>query len=160
MFPDITIQNTGPIRGSATLDYSFTNFTKNIELAEVNFPVESEKHHSDHGIVSYKCMLERPANFAWETHEYLHMSDEGIEKFRELIRGQDWTPVKERSDINEKTAEFHNILIPTSKAALNGKRSAENPTAVRISDRPKVEPVCSTLLGHFPSKSNISWRGL
>ena len=26
--------------------------------------------------------------------------------------------------------------------------------------RPKVEPVCSTLLGHFPSKSNISWRGL
>ena len=25
---------------------------------------------------------------------------------------------------------------------------------------PKVEPVCSTFLGHFPSKSNISWRGL
>ena len=33
-------------------------------------------------------------------------------------------------------------------------------SAVRISDRPKVEPVCSTLLGHFPSTSNISWRGL
>ena len=33
-------------------------------------------------------------------------------------------------------------------------------SAVRISDRPKVEPVRSTLLGHFPSKSNISWRGL
>ena len=33
-------------------------------------------------------------------------------------------------------------------------------SAVRISDRPKVEPVCSTLLGHFTSKSNISWRGL
>ena len=30
-------------------------------------------------------------------------------------------------------------------------------SAVRISDRPKVEPVCSTLLGHFPSTSNISW---
>ena len=30
-------------------------------------------------------------------------------------------------------------------------------SAVRISDRPKVEPVCSTLLGHFPSKLNISW---
>ena len=26
-------------------------------------------------------------------------------------------------------------------------------SAVRISDRPKVEPVCSNLLGHFPSKS-------
>ena len=33
-------------------------------------------------------------------------------------------------------------------------------SAVRISDRPKVEPVCSTLLGHFPSTSNISWGGL
>ena len=32
-------------------------------------------------------------------------------------------------------------------------------SAVRISDRPKVEPVCSTLLGHFPSTSNISWGG-
>ena len=31
-------------------------------------------------------------------------------------------------------------------------------SAVRILDRPKVEPVCSTLLGHFPSTSNISWR--
>ena len=30
-------------------------------------------------------------------------------------------------------------------------------SAVRISDRPKVEPVCSTLLGHFPSTLNISW---
>ena len=29
-------------------------------------------------------------------------------------------------------------------------------SAVRISDRPKVGPVCSALLGHFPSKSNIS----
>ena len=29
-------------------------------------------------------------------------------------------------------------------------------SAVRISDRPKlVEPVCSTLLGHFPSKSGV-----
>ena len=33
-------------------------------------------------------------------------------------------------------------------------------SAVRISDRPKVEPVCSPLFGHFPSKLNISWRGL
>ena len=30
----------------------------------------------------------------------------------------------------------------------------------QVSNGPKVEPVCSTLLGHFPSKSNISWRGL
>ena len=29
-------------------------------------------------------------------------------------------------------------------------------STVRISDRPKVGPVCSALLGHFPSKSNIS----
>ena len=33
-------------------------------------------------------------------------------------------------------------------------------SAVRISDRPQVEPVCSTLLGHFPSTSNISWGGV
>ena len=31
--------------------------------------------------------------------------------------------------------------------------------AVQISERPKVEPVCSTLFGHFVSKSNISWEG-
>ena len=94
MFPDLTVHPTGPTRGTATLDYTFTNFEDFVVRSEVSFPIESEVNKSDHELVNYFCMLERPATFAWGTHEFMKMSDEGIERFCSLIRMEDWTKVK------------------------------------------------------------------
>ena len=68
-------------------------------------------------------MLEQPAHFAWETHEYLKMSDEGNDIFCSLIRGQDWTMVKEKSNVNKMTAAFHIVI---SRAVSNGKEYIES----------------------------------
>ena len=53
MFPDLTVYPTDPTRGTATLDYSFTNFNDLTTRAEVSFPVQSNHSKSDHGIVNY-----------------------------------------------------------------------------------------------------------
>ena len=90
-------RNTGPTRGRATLDYSYTNFEDQILASEVCFPVESNVGKSDHNIVIYECMLSRPATFAWETHEYIKLTKNGTQKFNELIANQDWSSVKEKS---------------------------------------------------------------
>ena len=76
-FPDLTKRKTDPTRKDATLDYAFTNFKDNIQSSEVCYPVESNFNRSDHKLVAYTCMLSRPARFAWETHEYLKITDKG-----------------------------------------------------------------------------------
>ena len=87
MYPDIIMKNTEPTRGRALLDYSFANF--DIEKAVVSFPVESETGTtSDHAVVNFECLLERPANFTWETHEYLQITEEGIQNFCTLIKNE------------------------------------------------------------------------
>ena len=89
----------------------------------MHFPVESaENRPSDHGIVSYEAMLDRPADFAWETHEYLKMSQEGIDRFCTLIRSQDWSSVTNTVNIDEKTKNFHDILDTHLKTCFIWKR--------------------------------------
>ena len=46
LFPDLKKKETGPTRGAATLDYSFSNFDDQIVNAEVCFPVESKDNSS------------------------------------------------------------------------------------------------------------------
>ena len=91
-YPNLSMVETPPTRGDALLDYSFTNFP--VDKAEVSFPVESDNSKADHAIINYECMLERPASFAWETHEYIKLTDQGVKEFSERIKMQDWSQVK------------------------------------------------------------------
>ena len=110
-FPDMQKHNTGPTRGPATLDYVFTNFENNIERLEVCFPLESASHRSDHGLVIFECLLQRPATFAWETHEYIKITKAGTEKFNNLIKAEKWESVTELApQVDLMVARFQEIL--------------------------------------------------
>ena len=107
-----------------TLDYSFTNFEEKIKSSEVCFPVESDTSKSDHNSVVYDCVLSRPATFAWETHEYLQMTPEGIEKFSELIAKESWDEVKDSSlGVDNMTQKFHDKLDWMVSKCFTWKRS-------------------------------------
>ena len=67
--PELKKVDTGPTRGDAVLDYSFTNFGELIQHVHACFPIESNTHMSDHKSVSYEALLTHPAAFAWETSE-------------------------------------------------------------------------------------------
>ena len=109
MHPDLEVRQTGPTRGAATLDYVLTNFESCIDNSEVCFPVESAENASDHATLNFECKLERPATFAWETHEYLKLTDEGIQGFIEKIRTVDWSEV-ESQDVDVMASDFHGVL--------------------------------------------------
>ena len=92
MYPDLEKMATEPTRGTATLDYVFANFNSNIQSAEVCFPIERDQRKSDHNLVNYNCLLERPATFAWVTQEYLKVTPKGTERFESLIKAQETGP--------------------------------------------------------------------
>ena len=87
-FTDLIKRNTEATRGTAVLDYSFTNFESMITESEVCFPLERIDNASkfDHHAITYECLLSRPASFVWETHEYVKITKDGTEKFGNLIR--------------------------------------------------------------------------
>ena len=73
--------------------------------------MESAGGKSDHATINYECKLNRPATFAWETHEYLKLTEEGIQGFCEKVECLDWDEVeKVGQDVDEMTREFHRIL--------------------------------------------------
>ena len=53
MVPELAVVATKPTRGSATLDYVFTNFNTYIERTETCYPIESDTNKSDHMSVIY-----------------------------------------------------------------------------------------------------------
>ena len=57
--PELIKAKSGPTRGEATLDYSFTNFDSLIENVTTCFPVEREINKPYHNSVVYESILTR-----------------------------------------------------------------------------------------------------
>ena len=56
-------------------------------------------------------MLTRPASFVWETSEYLKITTEGCNEFKELINKEDWEDIQQlRPNIDKMTELFHDKL--------------------------------------------------
>ena len=122
-YPDLIKRQTGPTRGDAVLDYSFTNFEQMIERSEVCFPIESTNSKSDHCLIVYESRLNRPATFAWETHEYIKLTEEGTRKFGDLIRNESWNSVLELApDPDKMVSEFQAILDRYVSSCYSWKR--------------------------------------
>ena len=123
-FPDLVKRDTPPTRGNATLDYVFTNFEEYITKSEVCFPIESNTNNkSDHGTVVCECFLSKPATFAWETHEYIKLTEKGTNKFTELIREENWNSVLELApDTDRMVEEFQCILDCYLSACFSWKQ--------------------------------------
>ena len=116
-FPDLIKRETAPTRKGALLDYLFTNFEDQIVLSEVCFPIESSSDKSDHNLVCYKCLLDRPASFAWQTHEYIKITEKGKEKFNQLIRAQDWHSVTAAHPVIDTMVEEFQYLLSSLLSA-------------------------------------------
>ena len=122
-YPDLIKRQTGPTRGDAVLDYSFTNFEQMIERSEVCFPIESTNSKSDHCLIVYESRLNRPATFAWETHEYIKLTEEVTQKFGDLIRNESWNSVLELApDPDKMVSEFQAILDRYVSSCYSWKR--------------------------------------
>ena len=50
--------------------------------------------------IRLESTLERPANFAWETHEYLKITEQGTIEFIERMKNQDWGEIRDESDLD------------------------------------------------------------
>ena len=124
MFPDLQLHLTTPTRGDAILDYVYTNFESFISHSEVAFPVESNSNPSDHGIVICEAKLERPASYAWETHEYLKLTDEGTAEFVDNIGKVNWEEIRTLSpNVDNMAREFHKTLDGLISKSFVWKRS-------------------------------------
>ena len=122
-FPYLVKRETSPTCKDALLDYTFTNFEPSIQLSEVCFPIESSTGKSDHSLVCYESIIERPATFAWQTHEYIKLTEKGTNKFNGLRRNESWNEVEASYPNVDKMAEaFHLILDTRISSCFSGKR--------------------------------------
>ena len=132
MYPELSKITTGPTRKDAILDYVFTNFPNEVLNSEVCYPLESSNKKSDHKIITYDCLLYRPATFAWETHEFLKVTEEGSEEFSRRIKNQDWSLVSSLAPNMDKMAEKFNLILDKHLSACFSwkrlrKKSTESP---------------------------------
>ena len=71
----------------------------------------------------YECLLDRPATFAWQTHEYIKITKQGTEKFNDLIRNITWSEVIEKfPKVDEMVESFQNKLDDIMSACFSWKR--------------------------------------
>ena len=138
MVPGLIIARSEPTRGDATLDYSFTNFDSLIERTETCFPIESEANKSDHKSVSYEAILTRPSSFAWETSEYLKVTEEGSIKFKNKIDAENWMDIQKLSpNVDEMTELFHKKLDRLISECFVWKRSRKKSCLLYTSPSPR-----------------------
>ena len=80
--------------------------------SSANYPLESETNSvSDHKVVCLEARLARQKSFSWEVHQYMKVTPEGDELFKDLIKNESWCSVLECSpDCHGMAEEFHSLL--------------------------------------------------
>ena len=87
------------------------------------FPLQSSHSKSDHNLVCYECLLERPATFAWQIHEYIKITQEGKDRFNTLINEQSWEEVQKKNpNVDLMVHEFQSILERIVSQCFSWKR--------------------------------------
>ena len=81
----------------AILDVFVTNYEEHLSSVTSDHPLQTDnaaRSDSDHRVLCIEAKLPRPKKFAWETHEYLRLTEEGTSQLVDLIRGEQWLNVK------------------------------------------------------------------
>ena len=100
----------GNTRGSRAIDRSFCNFSRSLVESGTLPPLETDDgRSSDHRIAYAKAVFTRPKE-PTVTYTYRHYTEEGAERFRELIGQQSWDPVFNAIAPSGKVVAFQNIL--------------------------------------------------
>ena len=93
-FMDVTMLDTGPTRGTATLDEIATNFSSTVKSSTF-VPLEDENGiQSDHSSVVCRATLPKVHQFTTTTINYRVYNEESEDMFRALLLDQDWTEVE------------------------------------------------------------------
>ena len=99
--------NSGPTRGTRTLDIIYTNVEEHVEYGTTTDPIETENGTpSDHRSVFAEFVFPRVKNFEWERVTVRRRTDEADKKFGEELAGVDWTGLDKESTCDEMVGAF------------------------------------------------------
>ena len=85
--------------------------TRYITKTVVCHPIEGEQgKKSDHKMIVLESLLPRPKAYTWEVHEYLQITRDGTEHFKELIDKTDWSPLTNIQDVDKMVQFFQDTL--------------------------------------------------
>ena len=105
--PSLKIVQTAPTRGSAVLDIIMAN-CKNVTEAFVTSPIQTNQHvESDHMVVSVQVKMPRVEQYKVRSFSYIRVTEDGLTKFEEWLRKQDWSDVYNARDADAKVAALH-----------------------------------------------------
>lgn len=104
--PSIKIVPTPPTRGRSTLDIILTNVECIVE-AFVTSPIQSNQSESDHKVVNVRTKMPRVGQYQVRSFSYVHITEEGLEKFRRWLTKQSWNTVYKAKTADEKVDALH-----------------------------------------------------
>ena len=135
LYPDLSQIQTGPTRNDSVLDKMLSNFGQFVENSQTCFPIEGEVGQtSDHQMVILEARLPRSKAFRWEIHEYLRITKDDMERFKNIMDKEDWKLLNSYWPDQDKMAEeFQSKLYSTLMSCFNWKRVRR-----RTSDKPWI----------------------
>lgn len=78
---------------------------------------------SDHKIVLLQAFLPRPKAFSWEVHEYMQITEDGCNRFKDLMEAETWVDIKNLwPDQDKMVSMFHERLDFFVKSCFSWKR--------------------------------------
>ena len=123
----------GNTRGSRAIDRTFCNFSRAIAESGTLPPLETESGQtSDHRVAYGRAIFTRP-KVPTVKYSYRHYTDQGADKFYELLSSQSWGPVFSAVGASEKVVVFQQILDSLVNICFLLKT-----TVKRVSDPPWV----------------------
>ena len=130
-YPDIKSITTGPTRGDAVLDVIGSNMNDTIIDCGTVEPITSgDGVPTDHRTVFSQFRVPRVPDYTIESYSYLHLNEEGHEKFGRWISGRDWTDLLGETDANEAVEKLHqafDIGLAASYTKITRKKKSSEP---------------------------------
>ena len=112
-----------------------SNFGQFVENSQTCFPIGGEVGQtSDHQTVILEARLPRPKAFRWEIHEYLKITKDGMERFKNIMDKENWKLLNSYwPDQDKMVEEFQSKLYSTLMSCFSWKRVRR-----RTSDKPWI----------------------
>ena len=128
--PDLVEAVHGPTRGELSIDRTFTNFGRSLVETSTLEPLETDEGRpSDHKIAfaAAEFVKQKPASV---TYSYRAFTDDGADKFSELLATQSWHTVYAAPSPTTKVMAFQVILAALLESCFQWK------TTTRLSTDP------------------------
>ena len=131
-FNDLEIHSTPATRGTAVLDYSFTNFERDIISSNIYPPLTSDDNltTSDHNFVTFKASFKHHHSFHWIRYTSRVLSEKNINACITAINTTDFSDALTGS-VHERVRALNRILLAVADKHIplkqHKKRSTDDP---------------------------------